>query len=202
MKNKIHIVSVFLLAIILIPQVTFASWWNPFSWSKNSKENINVIEPTSVLSTDKSDSKIETKPKETKVIEKVVAKPVIQTITVQDPALQARINALILENSNLKAEIERLKKANESLNAEPKSTVLSQFNTKCLEAKKDILDSKEEIEKVDDKYNQIYEENMSKNPERNPDTYKKVVDAKKSKELSSLRSILSGALADKELYCD
>jgi len=201
---KKYLTVLFLVAFI-VPSVAFASWWNPFSWSKDSKQTIDVIEPTPVQSTDKNDSKIETKPKEvkeTKVVEKIVEKPVIQTITVQDPALQAKINALILENTNLKAEIERLKKANKSLSAEPESTVLSQFTEKCLEAKKDILDSKEQIAEIDDKYNDIYEEYMSKYPERNPERYKQVVDTNKAKELSSLRAILSGGLADKELYCD
>ena len=32
MKNKLNIVTVILVAFILIPQVAFASWWNPFSW--------------------------------------------------------------------------------------------------------------------------------------------------------------------------
>ncbi len=201
---KKYLAVLFLIAFI-VPSVASASWWNPFGWSKNSKENINVIEPTLVKQTEKSDSKVETKPKEvkeTKVIERIVEKPVIQKITVQDPTLQAKIDSLILENSNLKAEIERLKKANESLSAEPKSTVLSKFASKCLNVKEDILDYKEQIEEIDDKYNNIYEEDMNRNPKRNPDTYRKVVDGRKQKELSSLKSILSGALADKELYCD
>lgn len=202
MRNKLSVISVILVGLVLIPQIASASWWNPFSWSKNPKENIDVIEPAPVQSTDKSDSNVETKPKEVRAVEKIVEKPVIQTITVQDPALQAKINALILENSNLKAEIERLRKANESLSTEPKSTVLSEFAEKCLEAKKDILDSKEQIAEIDDKYNDIYEEDMSNNPERNPVTYKKFVDTKKSIELSSLQSILSSRLSDKELYCD
>ncbi len=198
-------ISIALLALFIVPTVAFASWWNPFSWSKNSKENINITEPTLIKQADNSDSNIETKPKdakESKVIERIIEKPVIQKITVQDPALQAKIDSLILENSNLKAEIERLKRANESLSSEPKSTVLSEFTKKCLEAKKEILDYKEEIREVDDKYNQIYEEDMSNNPQRNPVTYKKLIDAKKLKEKASLQSKLNNALSDKQLYCD
>ena len=40
MKNKLNIVSVILVAIILIPQITFASWWNPFSWSIFHKKEV------------------------------------------------------------------------------------------------------------------------------------------------------------------
>lgn len=32
MKNKLKIVSVLLVALILIPQIASASWWNPFTW--------------------------------------------------------------------------------------------------------------------------------------------------------------------------
>lgn len=32
MKNKLKVVSALLVAIILIPQIASASWWNPFTW--------------------------------------------------------------------------------------------------------------------------------------------------------------------------
>ena len=33
MKNKINIISVLIITIVLVPQITFASWWNPLSWN-------------------------------------------------------------------------------------------------------------------------------------------------------------------------
>lgn len=38
MKNIKPVLFSFLIAIILIPQITFASWWNPFSWFKKKIE--------------------------------------------------------------------------------------------------------------------------------------------------------------------
>lgn len=32
MKNKLKILSIILMAVILIPDIAFASWWNPLSW--------------------------------------------------------------------------------------------------------------------------------------------------------------------------
>ena len=48
MKNKkisIGLVAL-LLVITLIPQITFASWWNPFSWGLFHKTQISVVTPT------------------------------------------------------------------------------------------------------------------------------------------------------------
>lgn len=114
-------ITVLFLTTLIIPSITFASWWNPLSWSKNPKQNIDVVEPNSVQSIDESVSIPEIKPKEVikpKVVEKIVEKPIVKTITVQDPALQAQINSLITENTSLKAEVDKLMKANNSLNNE------------------------------------------------------------------------------------
>lgn len=40
MKNKLNIISVILVAIVLVPQIAFASWWNPFSWSIFHKKEV------------------------------------------------------------------------------------------------------------------------------------------------------------------
>lgn len=53
-KNK-YFVSIFLAIIIIAPSITFASWWNPFSWFHFSKiektETIQVATSTTPLST-------------------------------------------------------------------------------------------------------------------------------------------------------
>jgi len=60
MKNLKRVLFSFLIAIILIPQITFASWWNPFSWkmfnrkadtptsisSVNENKELNTAKPT------------------------------------------------------------------------------------------------------------------------------------------------------------
>ena len=47
MKKTKNILIGFLLIILLVPSVSFASWWNPFSWF----EEKNKIEITSEIST-------------------------------------------------------------------------------------------------------------------------------------------------------
>lgn len=53
MNKKLNIVLVSLLvAIILIPQMAFASWWNPFSWKVfNKKVEISSIAPATTTQT-------------------------------------------------------------------------------------------------------------------------------------------------------
>ncbi len=55
MKNKINIVFIFLLGIILIPQIALAAWWNPFSWkifnrTSTPVTNITISNNTEVQS--------------------------------------------------------------------------------------------------------------------------------------------------------
>ena len=51
MKNKLKIVSVILFAFVLIPQIVFASWWNPFSWNWSSllKKSPSVVQPVTIV---------------------------------------------------------------------------------------------------------------------------------------------------------
>ncbi|MFA6256805.1 MAG: hypothetical protein WCT29_00665 [Candidatus Paceibacterota bacterium] len=113
---KKHLTILF-LTVLIIPSIASATWWNPLSWSKNSKQ-IDTIEPTSTKPVEKSIPVSETKTTESKVVERIVEKPTIQTITVQDPALQARVNILVAENESLKAQVGRLLESNKSLNKE------------------------------------------------------------------------------------
>jgi len=72
----------------LIPSVTFAAWYNPFSWFK--KPQTSISSPTEP------------------VVEniQVPSKPVItNTITVENPKLQAQINALIQSNTDLQVQL-------------------------------------------------------------------------------------------------
>lgn len=117
---KKYIVVLF-LTVLIIPSITSATWWNPFSWSKDSRQTIDVVEPASVQPVDKPVPVSDTKAKEVvepKIIERIIEKPITQTITVQDPALQARINTLIAENESLKIQVSRLLESNKSLNKE------------------------------------------------------------------------------------
>jgi|SRR3989344_2488878 len=118
MKTK-TLVSVFLVAI-LIPQVALAAWWNPFSWF--SKLNVEQEKPEllqrlvelekQVNSQDVASSTIQESPK-LEVKEKIIT----QTITVDNPELQKKINALITENITLQAKINSQSSLVEQLNS-------------------------------------------------------------------------------------
>lgn len=148
-----------LLLLIVIPSVSLASWWNPFSWG--DKKEISPIETPAEYSPTLESTVLSTETPEpiteTKILEKVIEKPVIQTITVQDPTLQAKINALVAENTVLKAEIARLKKVNASLSVELADTEdsLSQTDdsdSDCLDARQEVVDLTNERATIRAKY--------------------------------------------------
>lgn len=103
-----RILSAFIL-ILIVPQIATAAWWSPASWfkqkpvdteeikvdTKNSKPDIAVI------------SDMQTPVKE-KIVEKV--------ITVSDPKLQAQINDLVRENTELKNTLNKQSSIVQALN--------------------------------------------------------------------------------------
>ncbi|HAE36765.1 TPA: hypothetical protein DCX66_03640 [Candidatus Nomurabacteria bacterium] len=155
MKTKKYIL-ILLLITFIIPSITSASWWNPLSWSKNPKQSIDVVESNSVQLTDESVSIPETKPKEVikpKVVEKIVEKPIVKTITVQDPALQIKINTLITENESLKAQVIKLLESNKSLNSEllsceDKPTSTFSADDQCDYAKESLASFNRQIQEI------------------------------------------------------
>jgi len=101
--KKTLFIAVF--SVLIIPQVAFGAWWNPFTWGKQPAAVIQV-KNTGGASTDTQAT--------TTVVEKVVEKPVekvvTQTIKINDPAQQAKIDALIAENIALKAKLTQVEK--------------------------------------------------------------------------------------------
>lgn len=121
MNTKTHkqIFVIFALTIFIVPQITFAAWWNPVSWFKKNIDETSKVEttimetPTNTVTPTSATTQESVAPKvihDTKIIEK----PVIQTITVQDPVLQKQINDLLADNAILKSKIEELTKMIES----------------------------------------------------------------------------------------
>ncbi|MDO8729103.1 MAG: hypothetical protein Q7K26_04425 [bacterium] len=114
-----------LLIVILLPQVAFAAWWNPFSWFRaeegqndvqetkdDSKQPCSADDPIGLFTdceaetTDDPNDPLgilndDSQNKEEKVVEKIVTK----TITVDNPELQKKINSLITENITLQTKI-------------------------------------------------------------------------------------------------
>ena len=44
MNKYRHIFAVFVLALVVVPSVTFASWWNPFSWFKKKVQLSPIVQ--------------------------------------------------------------------------------------------------------------------------------------------------------------
>ena len=78
MKNKIILpIAIFSVSLFIIPQITFASWWNPYAWNiwEIFKSKVNIEQM--IISTSTSDNQIaqrttntnesETQGRETKV---------------------------------------------------------------------------------------------------------------------------------------
>ncbi len=199
-------ITILFLAVLITPSITFASWWNPFSWSKDSKQAIDVIEPTLIQATDKSTSVIETKPKEIKVIEKIVEKPVIQTISVQDPALQKRIKQLELENQELKLQIEKLKALQQQVQTQ-KEEIESLKSVPVFSKDKECEEAKEFINSTGEKVTDLRERQAKEIADymKNGIKLQKDIDAIKNKyrtEGSQIDKKIKSAKDKIQLYCD
>ena len=88
-----------------IPQVTFAAWWNPISWFRNNQNTENIkqsdLVPYEGIAVDKNPKKVTESPARQDVVEKTVTK----VIEVDNPVLQARIDALVKQNDELNSRI-------------------------------------------------------------------------------------------------
>jgi hypothetical protein len=107
MKNKINnsivfSLSIFVLVIFLVPNITFASWWNPFSWFK---KEIKIEQPTQTPIKEPEvipvvEKKIETK-KEDKIVKPVESKKIIKENLVVKEEIKEVITEPIKENYKL-----------------------------------------------------------------------------------------------------
>lgn len=96
MKKTLLYIAVF--ALIIIPSVTFAAWYEPWTWFQKS-------EPTVVVPvTETAEIPVVTAPAILPT-----PKPIItNTITVTDPKLQSQINTLEQQNATLQAQLTSL----------------------------------------------------------------------------------------------
>ena len=197
MKNKTKIVYIVLTSVIIIPQIALASWWNPTSWfNKKIDETPNIqtlekqVAPVSETTIQIKNPQIN---KEEKVKERVIEKPVIKTITVQDPALQAQINLLITENTSLKAQVDKLMQANKSLNDNLSSCEdkpVSSVPNDCEKAKELVTTITEKLTEI----TKICNEKRAKEGVR--------AFCKEAQSISPLKAKYSIAQADIKLYCN
>lgn len=188
------------LVVFLSPILVSAAWWNPFSWGKKpalvveqvqirtSVEDAYVPETTQEKSIDK-------------VVERIVEKPIIktQTITVQDPALQAKIDALVSENNDLKAQIARLLKLNASLASNTEESQTNTYDPRCKDAKKNVVDYNKEKVVAYDEY-RAERSLIEQNPFASHEILSRV-DTKYYSLENMIYAKISTAQAEVQLYC-
>ena len=102
------VIPIILLAII-IPQAAFAAWWNPLSWFKKQsidQEKAELLERLVGLEEKVNSQEVATSTAQEESVKSEIREKIItQTITVDNPDLQKRINDLIEENISLQAKV-------------------------------------------------------------------------------------------------
>ena len=106
MKNKLNIITVILVIFVLIPQIAFASWWNPFSWKIFNRSSEVKIEKPITPPVDSINTSIQTKEESEKIK--------LETELEQAKAETAKAKAEA-QKAQREAEIARKKLAEENL---------------------------------------------------------------------------------------
>lgn len=189
--------------LILIPSVSFAAWWNPFSWGNRETVEVENINEEEILQ--------ESVQEEEKALLKVSEKEVeIKTVFTTDPSMSKMIEELIAENKKLRLEIAELRKQNNVLSSKDSevktkdNSVSSEFAKKCTYSKEQILYLNDEIESLDDKYEKIRIQAIEDKPESGylkTEKYAISLLGQKNDERSLLENALSNTKEDLDLYC-
>ncbi|OHB14696.1 MAG: hypothetical protein A2431_00615 [Candidatus Zambryskibacteria bacterium RIFOXYC1_FULL_39_10] len=153
MKNKISVLV--LLAAVMIPQVVFASWWNPFSWIK-SKETYTapktqdietkISELESKLDKVTENNNLNIKENIKKEIE--VPTVITKTIQVDNPELQTKINALLKENIDLQTKVGSLSSSYNNLVQQLNTCKANLADVKSVSVDSDISNTITEQKKI------------------------------------------------------
>lgn len=139
-------ILIFLLVGFIIPQVTFAAWWNPIKWFKERPDDNSALE----LKIKELEAKLETKidERDNQTVEEtenriddiieartqsvVKEKVVTQTVKIDNPELLNKIDLLTKENVDLRLKIEA------------QASLTQQLNT----CKAQLIDLKQSVETV------------------------------------------------------
>ncbi len=208
--NLLRASGVFFIGILILPQATFAAWWSPGSWfKKGQNETLKVEAPVEATSSPALE-KATVKQVAPQVIHdtKIVEKPVIKTVTVQDPSLQKQINDLIADNALLKARVEeltrRINEKEEELQLLRKTPVFSKAE-ECKKAQ-EILDAYgPKINEIVAREKVATAEIIEKAGNSGGTITQKDVDAVKNKfkvEKSAAAKEMSLAKTKRDLYCE
>jgi hypothetical protein len=206
---------VLILVLFTVPSIALASWWNPGSWFRKDYVETTKITPLTA-NTSNSRSSVPTstipivQPVATKVIydTKIIEKPVIKTVTVQDPVLQKQINDLIADNLLLKQKMEELIKKIENKEKELeqlKSVPVFSKVEECEKAQAIIDAFTEKYSEVTAREKKATEEIIKKAGESHGAITQADVDVVKNKykaEKSALAKEVPLARSKQKLYCE
>lgn len=138
--------SILALTILIIPSVTLAAWWNPFTWSAdpskpvnvNSEQNIQLqkkveelekqVQNYQSVASASSSAVVTANTKLDVKLEPVKPTVITKTIQIQDPSLQNQINLLLSENNSLKSKLADLQSAYLICTSSLSNTVSAQKN--------------------------------------------------------------------------
>lgn len=135
-----------MLVAILLPQVAFAAWWNPFSWFKEQDletEKAELLQRLAELEAKVNSQDTETDATSSPAVSDSSTKVITQTTKVDSPELQTKIDFLLKENVSLRAQILSQSSLIQSLN-QCKSDLI---NTRSNDASPTIFTNTADIEK-------------------------------------------------------
>src|SRR3989344_7015149 len=102
MKNQRQLLAGAIVLAILIPQITFAAWWNPFTWRIfNKKQEVKIEQP---VPSESATSSV--------VVPNKVEKP---AVTTEKAKPVPHVDNQGIEIEKLKKEIEALKQEKERI---------------------------------------------------------------------------------------
>ncbi|MDP3784752.1 MAG: hypothetical protein Q8R12_01600 [bacterium] len=87
------------VGLLIVPQITFAAWWNPFDWLKSQNKTVEVL-PASTQQTPKKQAQSESENPITtkeKIVEKIVERPVVADLSLiirRLDAIEARLTVI------------------------------------------------------------------------------------------------------------
>jgi len=207
--------KLFFIAIfcgILLPYFALAAWWNPMTWFEQKNEAAEV-KNEAMLITPKTIQTSTSSPVNEKVVEKIIEKPVIkeklvtQTITVDNPELQIKINSLITENSNLQSQINTLKnqlnscKTNLYEKTSSMSATVSE-SEQCLTAKSDYKIATDKEFAIEQWYNTEYAKIIGSGTDVQRSAQKLALDNQRSLKIDPVILDKNRANRDIRMYCN
>lgn len=130
MKNSIRVLLFVMAFVLLLPQATYAAWWNPFTWRMSSQKVEVKIEPVEIASSTSS----------TKTATKEAQRPKEKIVP---PAQKPKTDPFI-EIEKLRKEVEDLKKKQEM--AKPTANVTLPVTSVSTEVQKPVVESWESLE--------------------------------------------------------